>query len=37
VDVTRLLIITKDGALKSTLQGLYTNTYGPRAAELIPL
>ena len=37
VDVTRMLIITKDSTLKGTLQSLYTSTYGPRVAELIPL
>ncbi len=37
VDVTRLLIVTKDTTLKTTLQGLYTNTYGPRVAALTPL
>jgi hypothetical protein len=36
-DVTRLVIITKDSALKSALQSHYTNTYGPRVQELIPL
>lgn len=36
VDVTRMLIITKDSTLRSTLQSLYTSTYGPRVAELMP-
>jgi hypothetical protein len=36
VDVTRLLIVTKDGSLKGTLQSLYTSTYAPRVAQLIP-
>lgn len=35
-DVTRLVIVTKDSSLKSTLQSLYTSTYGPRVQELIP-
>jgi len=30
VDVTRMIVITSDSTLKSTLQSLYTNTYGPR-------
>lgn len=37
VDVARLLIVTKDGTLKSSLQSLYSGTYGPRVAQLIPL
>lgn len=37
VDVTRMVIITKDSALKSTLQSRYANTYGPRVAQLIPV
>jgi hypothetical protein len=37
VGVTRMIVITSNSALKSTLQSLYTNTYRPRVAELIPL
>ncbi|MGB9619383.1 MAG: hypothetical protein ACPL7K_03100, partial [Armatimonadota bacterium] len=36
VDVTRMIIITDDAALKSALQSVYSATYGPRVAELIP-
>ena len=35
--MTRMILITKDSSLKSALQSRYTNTYGPRVAELTPL
>ena len=37
VDVSRMIIITKDSTLKSTLQSRYTSIYGPRVAQLIPV
>jgi hypothetical protein len=37
VGLTRMLVITGDSTLKSTLQSRYTNTYGPRVSQLIPM
>ncbi len=37
VDVTRMVIITSDSALKSSLQSRYSNTYGPRVQQIIPI
>jgi hypothetical protein len=37
VGLTRMVVITSNSTLKSALQSLYTNTYRPRVAELIPL
>ena len=36
IEVARMVIITKDGSLKSTLQSLYSTVYGPRVAGLVP-
>ena len=37
VDVTRLVIITSDSTLKSTLQSAYNTTYGPNVTHIIPM
>lgn len=37
VDVSRMIIITKDSTLKSTLQSRYTGTYAPRVTQLISM
>lgn len=37
VEVSRMIIITKDSTLKSTMQSRYTNIYGPRVQQLIPV
>ena len=37
VDVTRMIIITGDASLKSTLQSVYSATFGPRVAQIIPV
>jgi hypothetical protein len=37
VDVTRMIIITSDPALRDTLQARYTTTYAPRVNKLIAL
>lgn len=37
VEVTRMIIVTKDSTLKGALQSLYTSTYGPRVQTIIPL
>lgn len=37
VDVSRMIIVTRDSTLKSQLQARYTNTYGPRVTQLAPM
>lgn len=37
VDITRLVIITSDAALKNALQNLFAAKFGPNAAQLIPI
>jgi hypothetical protein len=37
VDVTRMIVITKDSTLKTALQSVYTNTYSARVQTLIPM
>lgn len=37
VDVSRMIIITKDSTLKSTLSSRYASIYGPRVEQLIPM
>lgn len=37
VEVTRMVIITKDSTLKSTLHARYAGTYAPRVAEIAPM
>jgi hypothetical protein len=37
VDVSKMIIITKNSSLKSSLETLYTNTYLPRLQSFMPL
>lgn len=37
VNVTRMIVVTADNTLKSTLQSRYSNIYGPRVNAIMPM